>query len=364
MPDMIYIDEFRKIDGCYEPLDILLVIKSVDQMERRKRLLDQFKSGTIGRIKPRPISEGLLVKCQLSSGGDGTITADNAEYVRTFPEPRHIVAYGSDRFLLTEIGRVDLLDEEGRVLDVIFHPYFAFLHTLTLDSSHNRLLVASPGYDALLELDLKTKKEVWRWFGWEHGFNPNEEGVYFTTSKEEAEALEEKGCSARYIDPEEYNEQGLLTAARTTHPNGAIYNVYKDDSTIIVSLGRKGKIIEIDRTSGNHSLRLDTLAPMPHGILPYEGGWMVTNTTRGEVWLLDENFTTRQQIIFNRLPGKAEGISGFEWLQLVRPLTRDLFVALDANRGIIVCDVADRWYTIYHPDRNWCLQDILFLGKS
>ena len=122
----IYIDEFEKTDRCFDPCSILLVVKSVDQMERRKRLLDQFKSGTIGRMKPRPISDGLLVKCQLSSCGDGTITANSAEYVRTFPEPRHIVAYGSDRFLLTEIGRVDLLDEEGRVLDVMLHPYFAF----------------------------------------------------------------------------------------------------------------------------------------------------------------------------------------------------------------------------------------------
>ena len=242
MPDMIYIDEFRKIDGCYEPLDILLVIKSVDQMVRRKRLLDQFKSGTIGRIKPRPISEGLLVKCQLSSGGDCTITADNAEYIRTFPEPRHIVAYGNNRFLLTEIGRVDLLDEEGRVLDVMLHPYFAFLHTLALDRSHNRLLVASPGYDAIIELDLTTKKEVWRWFGWDHGFNPNEEGVYFTTSREEAEELEEKGYSSRYIDPEEYNEQGLLTAARTTHPNGAVYNPYiKMTQRLLCPLDVRGK---------------------------------------------------------------------------------------------------------------------------
>ena len=37
-------------------------------------------------------------------------------------------------------------------------PTSLFLHTLALDRSHDRLLVASPGYDAIIELDLTTKK--------------------------------------------------------------------------------------------------------------------------------------------------------------------------------------------------------------
>lgn len=356
--ECIYIDEFEMSTALFDVVDILVVVKSQDQIERRQRMLGQLARGRIGRIEPRPIAEGLLVKCKFPPNVGSPINSENAEWIIQFPEPRHIVPYSKNQYLLTEIGRVNLINAQGRVLDVFVHPYFAFLHTVVLNQSRDRILVASPGYDAILELDMRTKEETWRWFGWDHGFNPNDEAIYFTNTKEKEDQLKKNGYIAKYIDPNEYNEQGLLTTARTTHPNVARYNPYKSEETIIASLGT-GKIIEINRNTSDYVVVLDTLAPMPHGIMPYDQGWMVTNTCKGEFWILDKAFNILRKYIFRRLPGKPEYIGPSEWLQLVIPIPNGKFLGLDANRGIIICDPERRCYEICHVNPNWCLQDIL-----
>lgn len=358
-PERIYINDFKISSGLLDPVEVWLVVKSQDQIERRERMVGQLKRGEkIGRIRPRPIAEGLLIKYQFPPNGNNQVLSEGAELVTRFPEPRHIVPYARDRYLLTEIGRVNLIDAQGRVLDTFSHPYFAFLHTVVLNQSRDRILVTSGGYDAILELDVRSKEESWRWFGWDHGFNPNEENVYYTNTLRKAEQLEAKGYVAKYIDPAEYNEQGLVTASRTTHPNVAFYNPYKSEATVIASLGY-GKIVEIDRHTSEYQVMLDAQVPVLHGIMPYDQGWIVTNTCRGEFWVLDKEFKPLQEYVFSQLPGKPEEVGDCEWLQLVIPISKDRFLGLDANRGIIICDTVQHRYEVLHPDPNWCLQDVL-----
>jgi hypothetical protein len=232
-----------------------------------------------------------------------------------------------------------------------------------LNCAHDRILVTSGGYDAILEIDMRTKAETWRWFGWDHGFNPNEENIYYTNTLEKAQQLKAKGYVAKYIDPAEYNEQGLVTAFRTTHPNVAFYNPYNSEETVIASLGY-GKIVEIDRSTSEYKVRVQIDVPVLHGIMPYDQGWMLTNTCKGEFWVLDKDFNPLKQYVFSKLPGKPENVGGWDWLQLVIPVSQGKFLGLDANRGIIICDTVKRCYEIFHPDPNWCLQDILICTNS
>jgi hypothetical protein len=62
-PEQIHICEFEASSGLLDPVEVLLVVKSQDQIQRRHRMLGQLQRGKIGRIQPRPIAEGLLVKC-------------------------------------------------------------------------------------------------------------------------------------------------------------------------------------------------------------------------------------------------------------------------------------------------------------
>jgi hypothetical protein len=93
--------------------------------------------------------------------------------------------------------------------------------------------------------------------------------------------------------------------------------------------------------------------------MPYAQGWMVTNTCRGEFWILDRDFNVVQQYIFRTIPGKPETVGEWDWLQLVVPISEGVFLGLDANRGMIVCDTIRRRYELFYPDPNWCLQDVL-----
>jgi hypothetical protein len=386
---------FERGQVLRQPITVWLVIKSQDQRERRARMVDKLRRGEkIGRLAPRPVAEGLLLKYRLPRVGNATVptgdaatpegegaadggdtvpdvdgqvrasdavlAVDGALSVARLREPRHIYRCADDRYLLTEIGRVDLIDGGGEILDTFTHPYFAFLHTVVLDRAHRHMLVAASGYDAILELDLETKQESWRWFGWDHGFNPNDEGVWYANTSARAEELERQGRSARYIDPGEYNEQGLLTGARTTHPNVALYNPYTDETTIIASLGY-GQIVEIDRASGDHRVVLDAGVPVLHGLAPYRDGWIVANTCRGELWLMDRDFNPTRTYDFTGLPGKPAELGDIEWLQHVTPLADGRFACLDANRGIIVVDVSARRYEILLPDPEWCIQDLLVI---
>jgi len=358
-----YIDKFTLSKGILNPLEIFLVVKSQDQIERRERMTHQLKQGKIGRVAPRPISEGLLLKYPFPPKNNSLLNIKKAHLVVPFPEPRHIFPFTKDKYFLTEIGCVDLIDSQGKILDKIIHPFFAFLHTVVLNRSQNRILVTSPGYDAIIEIDIKTKQETWSWFGWDHGFNPTKDDVYYANTAKKAEQLKKKGYKAKYINPDEYNEQGLLTAHRTTSPNVAIYNPYNSEATVIVSIG-SGKIIEIDRKTLNHKIVFDELSHMPHGIMPFDQGWVVTDTLKGEFLILDKAFNILQKLVLSNLPGKPKGTEKLEWLQLVKPVSKTKFIGLDSNRGIVVFDIADQCYEIIKPDPNWCIQDLLICPLS
>ncbi|MGD8329761.1 MAG: hypothetical protein PVJ49_10005 [Acidobacteriota bacterium] len=368
--ETVDISRFERRRVLLEPITVWLVIKSQDQLERRARMVNKLRSGEkIGRLAPRPVAEGLLLKYSLPPAGttvpagDAVLDVVGALAVTRLREPRHIYRCSDDRFLLTEIGRVDLIDGGGKILDTFTHPYFAFLHTVVLDGDRRHMLVTASGYDAILEIDVETKQESWSWFGWDHGFNPNDEGVWYTNTPTKAEELERQGHAARYIDPQHYNEQGLLTGTRTTHPNVALYNPYSDESTIVASLGY-GQVVEIDRAGGDHRVVVDAGVPVLHGLAPHGEGWMVTNTCRGELWLMDRHFNLTQSFDFTGLPGKPSGLGDIEWLQHVTPLADGLFACLDANRGIIVVDVNARRYEILRPDPDWCIQDLLVIERA
>lgn len=358
-PASVDISDFEPGRVLSEPITAWLVVKSQDQAERRARMVEKLRRGEkIGRLAPRPIAEGLLLQCRVPTDGGRTLDVEDALSVTRFREPRHIFPWAENRFLLTEIGRVDVIDGRGEILDTFTHPYFAFLHSVTLDRNAGHMLVTSSGYDAILELDIRTKQESWRWFGWDHGFNPNDEGVYYANSPEKADSLREQGHTAEYIDPDDYSEQGLLTATRTTHPNVALYNPYTSESTIVACLGY-GQVVEIDRSTSEHRVVLSADVPVLHGLMPYRDGWIVTNTCAGELWVLGRDFDLLQRYDFRGLPGKPPEVGAGEWLQHVTPLAEGRFVALDANRGIIIVDVAAARYEILHPDPNWCIQDLL-----
>ncbi len=126
---------------------------------------------------------------------------------------------------------------------------------------------------------------------------------------------------------------------------------------IVATLGKLGQVIEIDRNTGDHAIRVANLAQLPHAIVPYGDGWLVTNTLEGELWMLDAGFAVRRRLLFRGLPNKAEDSGDHEWLQAVYPVG-DMLIGIDANRGLIVVDPKQRAYAVVPCDPNWCIQDL------
>lgn len=344
--------DFRLAPDAFAPVEAFLVVKSQDQLERRRRLIESVKGGRIGRFAERPVSEGLVVRARIEPGI--AIDRGSAEQVWTFREPRGLILGEDGGMLVSEIDRVIALDAAGRELRDYRAPGFGFLHAIVPSRDGRRILVVSTGYDLLAELDLASGAVVWDWLTWEHGFNPNLDGVYLARDPARHAAFLERGLPARLIDFSEPSTHGLMTTARTNHPNSASYGRTSDD-VILATHGHNGDLIEIDRVSGEFTYRLRDIGMMPHGIMPHGDGWMVTSTMKGECWFLDERFAVIRKLVFATLPGKPPELGANEWLQSVHPLGDGVFAGLDANRGLVLVDLARRCYTVIPVDPDWCV---------
>lgn len=360
---VVDVSDFEKDGSFVKNLEGLLVVKSQDQITRRKRLLNQLDRGSLGRIQSRPISEGLLVKCSLPLSSE-QLNRESADWFRTFPEPRHVTQTVGNDLFMTEVGRIVQLNRNGEVIDSIEHDYFGFLHSIEAHPEQPRLLVTSSGYDSILEVDFNTGRITWDWFGWEQGFNPNQDGVFYTRDCSRAHQLKQMGIQHEFISGKSYGDQGLITSQRTTIPNVALYNIQSGDTEILSILGKDGMIVRIDPRSQSYAVIDSDFSQFPHGLYKLNGGWMVTDTLKGRVVFYDSDFDRRKILKFSNLAGKPDGLEDREWLQQVIPISDHEFIVLDANRGILFLDITDKLFCKLDVDPNWCMQDFLVLNYS
>lgn len=331
-----------------------LIVKSLDQIERRTRLVEAKQRGRLGRIEHRDVATGLWVRFSLSEGS--RVTRESGQVVE-YPEPRGLADIGDGRFLVSDINRVMLVDSEANILRTFTHPYFAFLHSVSFDPAADSFLVVSSGYDGLIEMDLEGNVR-WEWFAWEHGFNPTLDGVYLCRRDDLLQQWQAEGKNAVLINPIKLGALGMMTSQRSNHPNSACYHP-EDKNRVLATLGHSGEVIEIDKGSGISRSVISGLESMPHAILPYAGGWMVTNTLRGEFWLLNRDFEILRKVSVRGVPGKPSEMANHEWLQAVYPLGEDGFMALDANRGLISIDLRENCYRVFSVDESWCIHHLL-----
>ena len=349
--------EYAKVsEGNLENEEMLIVVKSQNQIARRERMIDSKRKKRYGRFKPSPTNIGLLVNAMLK---DGRVCVN---WTREFREPRHIKKKANGNYLLTEVNRLNEINISGEVLKSYEHPFFGYLHSVDVKADGKHALLVSSGYDAIIEINLDTGNETWSWFAWDHGFNPSEDGTWYSISKNTHSDWLSQGKSSILIDPREYGEQGVTTANRVAHPNSAIYEYSCGETSILASLGHKGILARISMKDGSHEIMFDGLSNMAHGIFKNPGKrTCVTQTTRGEWLILNQNYEVESIYNFSTLAGKVAGSEDSEWNQQVVPLNENNAIAIDANRGIITLDILKKEYSIYDPDPNWCIQDALIV---
>lgn len=352
-----YIKDFVYSHNLLDCSNWLVVVKSQDQTNRRNRLLSGIKNGKYGRTESRPTSTGLLSHVTLA---EGTVRLN---WKSEFPEPRHIIQLNAENYALTDVNGVNIISKRGRVIRRIDDPLYAFLHSIDRNAfDRDKLLVCSSGYDAVVETDLITGKRSFLWSAWENGFNPDEEGNWLALTTDYYRRALSEGRRAIFVDPSKYGEQGINTKFRSAHPNVAVYNPYNNNNSIIISIGHGGSLYEVDLATSRSRIIFDGLSQMPHGLMPYENGWVVTNTTKGEIWFLTADFNPINILSFDGFPGKIAELGAIEWLQNTKLVTSGIFLCLDANRGLVAFDIVNRKFNVFQPDLEWCLQDAIHLS--
>jgi len=354
MIEYIDIAGFKKVEGILDNTLFMLVIKSQDQIERRRRMIESRKKGKFGRINQRPVATGLVTAVELKKGKVDVL------WKKEFREPRHIKRHPEKGYILTEVDDVLWINEEANIISKFKYPFFSFLHSVDLSDDNQRILITSSGYDCCFEIDIDKWQVVWEWFAWENGFNPDEDGNWLAVKKEKYLEYLKEGKKSILVDPCKYKEYGIATSYRTAHPNVAVYDIYYKNC-ILVCIAHKGEIYRINKSNFSMTCVCKKLNQMPHGIYPYKNWWMITNTVKGEWWLFTENWTPLRVFVVKNLPYKVPGTEEVEWLQQVIPITQYLFLAIDANRGLIGIDIKEKRYSLYRPDPNWCIQDALFI---
>ncbi len=146
----------------------------------------------------------------------------------------------------------------------------------SLRRTENGLLVTASGVDALLEFDLSAQL-IWSWWATEQGYDKAYGGGTRVIDKT--------------LDHRLKNYPGRL---QTTHLNSAIVDPY-DPQKMLTILFYQGKLARIDRQTLQHDIVISDLNGAHH-IRPHSGGYMLSNSRKGEVLLFDKNFQLTERV--------------------------------------------------------------------
>lgn len=352
--------DFTKNEALGIGVPVVMVIKDQDRLARSARLIKTHseQKGFHGRAGFREYLPGFCYITELTKNLD---ISDKSRWFKELPEPRSLVFIGND-IVLTAAEDVHIFDTISKKENLIKNPYFGNLHTTFPNFDNTRIIVSSTGFDSLLELDSKTKKETWRWTAWEHGYNRAANGSFITLNSQEAIELREAGNEVVLVDDSVKKEGfGIPTAFRTTHINGAIYDY--DPNFILATLYHKGTVVRINRQSGESEILMRDLKN-PHAVQKDNGGYIVTDTSHGVWYQLNRDFSVKTKLSFTDFPGKPEEMKEIEWVQYVSPLSNGLYIAADANRqSAWVFDPKKQEYNQIIINPNWSVQAILPIEK-
>lgn len=355
--DIFDISQFREEHTLGNGIPFAIQLKGFNRMERIVRRNNQITRGERGSIVTRPISEGAVMIINDLTGCD-FLSAHNSEYTLRLPDSRGITAFGNHIYI-GSVDRIHHFDTGNRTVTTLHNPWFAFIHSLELSGDAKRILVASAGFDRIIEVDTATGEPSWEWSAWTHGY-PQTISTHRTivTSAEFSNGVNDPLIVS---SPQDYPEGiGLPPGDRTAFPNRAIY---LDDQSILATLFHYG-LIKIDRATGAVTPILENLSH-PHGIRKYRSGYIITDTANGVCIILDRNLRPTKIFSFRNLPDKAPEAESGEWLQQVIPFGNDLLAAIDSNRArLYFLDIDNMRRRSVAYDPNWAMQEVCPLSPQ
>ncbi len=350
----IDLSSFTKDSDFYGEINLLLTVKSFDLQAIRKRYISSRnnKSGKTGSVERRVPSKGGVVSLNLKNGQ----TLDEQILCEVF-EPRGI-DFREKRFAFAAENIIYILSEIGEQ-EKLSNPWFSYIHTVQFHPTDlNRIIISSSGFDLIQEYDYSTKKELFEWLAWEHGFNKaldpdTNQDIILTRDTNKADKLRANKIPYYLVTNPESDH--LPTAKRAAFINSVTYNP-DNPEFILATFFHEGKVYQIN-TSDNSSEVLLSNLKNPHGGHILNENTIATSTGSGEIFVSDS--TEIKKISFKNLPGKPDGLEDLEWIQNTLSF-KDYLIAIDSNRtSFIIIDLINKKYDQIPYDNNWAVQDLV-----
>lgn len=227
-------------------------------------------------------------------------------------------------------NEIYLFDEQWHALRTISHFALSDIHSMCV-TRENSLLVVSSGVDGIVEFD-RDGNCIWQWFAFDHGYTLDQFG--------ESRALDMSGKT-------DHRTLDYPTLRQTTHINSVMQ--HKDAKhSILATLFHQGTLVAIDKKTGIATTLMNGLHN-PHSIRKRSDGYMVTDTKKGSILLLDEDFKI-YDVLF----------SDTNWLQDAIQISGGNFLAGRSNENEIV-ELDSRTKQVissFEYDKNWRIYQI------
>ncbi|HEY2990442.1 MAG TPA: hypothetical protein VGL11_22190, partial [Candidatus Binatia bacterium] len=354
---------YRYDPGLARNEKVAVTVKTTLQLHKNDRQEEQMKrpsAEVFGREAARSYVYGFVAAFPLSHDRFNWTLAES-EWAFSALEPYAIDAWGN-KMGLAGANYVWLIDMDSGQVRYCRDPWLSQSHTVQFSANGKRLLVVSSGFDAVTEFDTESGEVVWQWFAWEHGYDRSKLGHYVVRSPERSEALKAMGQEVFLVDDPRKFEFGVPTRLCPAHLNSARYDA---DGKILVSLFHQGAGIIIDQATGEVREAITGLVN-PHKFSRRKrGGYCISDTRRGKLIFMDENYRRRSELALAGAPGVERAPLLSEFLQNATELKDDLFACVDIHRNTLwLVDVRRRKYRGIKFPVEWSMHDVASLGPK
>ncbi len=343
--------------------DVMLTVKTTLQLEKNDRQADDMNrtnAGVFGREAARPYVLGLVAAFSLAHDRfDWSLT--ESKWAFSVVEPYSMDAWGN-KIALATAHSVRLIDMDTGEARSCQNPWLNQGHTVEFSADGKKLLVGSSGFDAVFEFDTASGKVIWEWFAWDHGFDRSKLGHYIVRSAARCRTLSAMGHEVLLVDDPEKYKFGIPTRQKPAHLNSACYD---SEGGILVTLFHQGAGYVVDRKTGEAKEVISGLIN-PHKLSRRKrGGYFISDTRRGKLIFIDENYRRTSEIALAGTPGIERSPQLAEYLQNSTELRDDLFACIDIHRSSLwLIDVKRRRYRGIKFPVEWSVHDVGSLERK
>eukprot|EP00002_Diphylleia_rotans_P005734 TRINITY_DN148_c1_g1_i1.p1 TRINITY_DN148_c1_g1~~TRINITY_DN148_c1_g1_i1.p1 ORF type:complete len:413 (+),score=79.43 TRINITY_DN148_c1_g1_i1:227-1465(+) len=356
------LETFEHDPSLAADLRFILTVKNVHLPQAENLHLSRPRHSMpriIGVTEPRAYHKGLILSVDMETIQSDSLDESSGVWSLPYTEVHGVDTF-DDRYIAVSGGTAVTVYDIGTKTKVVYEsPWMQHLHTLQFSKDGKRLLVASMGFDIIVEFCVETGKVTWEWCAWDHGFHESLLGHYIVRSKELADQCE---GNVMYIDdPLKYSVFGVPTRYRAVGVNAARY-FDGDENWISATFFHTGTAVLISRQEKRARSLLSEPLIAPHGFSEISNGdYIVSSTREGRILAANRDLEVTRELRFEGMGGIVRHADLGEWLQTSKEIRShpSLLAALDIHRSVIwFIDWDRKKYQKLHVPRGWALQDI------